>query len=144
MALDIFIAILQGGDGNNDKQWQNDETGRDCREFVEELQNGDRKEEATNQATSGGSLKTNEMHVHVGYSPKLLQQVSGKKCDDRVLGSNDLVRNVDVFWLNTAFVVVIIGGEMLVDEDGPWRTWRPLPNEEGLHVEGGQPSVPRS
>lgn len=84
------------------------------------------------------------MHVHVGHSPKLLQQVSGKKCDDRVLGSNDLVRNVDVFWLNTAFVVVIVVGEVLVDENGPWRTWGPLPNEESLHVEGSQPSVPRS
>ena len=41
----VFVAILGSGDGENDEKGKNDETGGDCRELGEELEDSNSQEE---------------------------------------------------------------------------------------------------
>jgi hypothetical protein len=91
MTLDILVPILQSGDCENGQEGQDDETGRDGREFGKELQDIDGEEET------------------VGDTSKLFQQVSRQESDYRVLGGNDLICWVNEFLLDFALFVNIVG-----------------------------------
>ena len=47
-------------------------------------------------------------HAHVGYTTELLEQVAWQESDDRVLGSDNLIRWVCVFFLVLPLVVPIL------------------------------------
>lgn len=46
MPFDVFVAIFERGDTPDNEQREDDETGGDGVEFVEELEDGDGEEEA--------------------------------------------------------------------------------------------------
>lgn len=46
MPFDVFVAIFERGDAPDDEKGEDDETGGDGVEFVEELEDGDGEEEA--------------------------------------------------------------------------------------------------
>ncbi len=47
MAFDVFVAILECSDSENDEEGENDKSGRYGREFGEELENGYTSKKAT-------------------------------------------------------------------------------------------------
>lgn len=74
------------------------------------------------------------VHAHVGYSSKLLQQIPREEGDDGVLGGDDLVRVINVLFLDLALLIFVACGEILVDDNGARWTWEFLPGEEVFDV----------
>jgi len=52
-----------------------------------------------------------------------------------------MIRPINVFLLDLAPVVFVICGELLMDDDRAWRTWKVLPREEIFNVEGSESVV---
>jgi len=46
MSLNVLVRILDPGHGENNDQWKDDQSGRNGREFREELENGDEGEKS--------------------------------------------------------------------------------------------------
>lgn len=80
--------------------------------------------------------------AHVGYAPELLEEISGEKCDDGVLGGDDLVGRVYVLLLDPALCVEIVRGQVLVDIDAAGRSWLLFAGEKGADLECCELFVP--
>lgn len=80
--------------------------------------------------------------VHIGYAPKLLEQVAGEKGDERIFRGDDLVRSIDVVREDFALCIVVVVGEVFVEEDGALRARLLLAREEVLDLELGELVVP--
>lgn len=57
-------------------------------------------------------------HVHVGNATELFEQVARKKGNDVVLGSDNLVRAIDMIFLWSSFVVEVGPREGLIEVYG--------------------------
>jgi hypothetical protein len=82
-------------------------------------------------------------NVHIGNTPELLQQIPGEEGDDGILGSDDLVRDVDMLFLDPALLVIVVSWQRFVDENGPRWAWLALLREELRDIELGDFDVPR-
>ena len=92
--------------------------------------------------TRNATFKGKGSRAHVGYSSKLFQQIPREESDDGVLGGNDLVRRINVLFLDLALVILVVCREILVDDDGARRAWEILPREQGFDIEVSQFVVP--
>ena len=72
---------------------------------------------------------TSELHLHVRDAAELLEEISGEKGDDSVLGGDNLVRCIDMIFRDSLFLVVVFWREIFVDEDGAWGPWLPFARE---------------
>lgn len=85
--------------------------------------------------TVSSDTSTRGRYSHVGYPPKLLEQVPRQKGDDGVLGRNDLVGRVDMLGPDATFAIEVVRGQVLIGIYGPGGTGLLLLDEKVLYVE---------
>ena len=71
------------------------------------------------------------------YSSKLLQEIAGEEGYDSVLGRNNLVRGIDMFFLDPLLFVVVVVRQLLVEVDGAWGADGSFTREDLLDVKRG-------
>lgn len=61
--------------------------------------------------------KMKATNLHIGYTPELLEQVSGNEREDGVLGGDNLVRSILCPLQNLALCIKELWRQLLVDVD---------------------------
>lgn len=75
------------------------------------------------------------LHSHVGYPPKLFQEIPGDEGNNCVLGSDNLVGSIVHLLLYSALVIIALLRKVLMHKDGAGGTRLPLPTKDILDVE---------
>lgn len=115
--FDIFVAILDCSDGENDDKREDDKSRRYGAEFGEELKDVDgKKKSILNKDESNIAKWGKSMNEHVSNTTELFQQVSRYESEHCVFRRHHLIRNINMFFLDTVFVVKVVWREGFVYE----------------------------
>lgn len=116
MTLDVLVAVLGHGDGQNGKQGQHGDAWVDCSELREELKNNDKQKE------------------EVGNTTELFKQVLEDKVVDGIFGGQDLVAGEEVGVLGMPLGIKGLLWKGLIEVDGARSRWWSLLFEYGIRI----------
>jgi len=83
------------------------------------------------------SITRDRRCLHVCHPSKLLQQVPGEERDNGVFRGNNLVRSVEMLFLDSMLLVIIFFWERDVYKNGTRGSYCSSARKQGLDIEGG-------